>query len=268
MSPETPIPPQPDPSFESTYSALIGAGMSEWSSLVALYTDWPSETVDLGHRLLVDLGHRLQDEEEVADILGAALAEVGSQCPTAAQEMFSRLIAHYQFKDLVLPNASWLSWLPPSLVVPDYFYLAGYSAPTFPSNGMSVGGTFFMEECPNIQQLPNDLILNGFIWISDCNNLIALPEALTVNGCLEITRCNALVELPTGLSVDGILAIQDCCNFKSLPIELHVSDMLSIRSCSSWDGQIPSSARIGGIIYTDAYPDGLSLIEWRLVHQP
>ena len=260
MAPVNPNLPQPDPFFESTYAALIGAGMSKWSSLGELYTTWPSETVDLGHRLLC--------EGEDAATIGYALAEIGSKCPAAAQAVFSIYIAQNQFKDLILPNAGWLTSLPPILVVPDYFYLDGCSAPSFLPMVMRVGGAFVMFGCPNIRKLPNDLTIGNDLWIDDCDNLIALPEALKLNGELEIAGCNALKEVPAGLTVNGDMWVCGCSSLQSLPIGLHVSKALSVRSCSSWDGLIPASASIGGLICTDAYPDGLSLIEWRLVPQP
>lgn len=252
--------PQPDPFFESTYAALIGAGASKWSSLGELYTTWPSETVDLGYRLL--------SEGEDAATIGNNLAEIGSECPAAAQEVFSRYVAQNQFKDLILPNASWLTSLPPSLVVADGFYLNGCSAPSFFPKAMRVGGGIFMFGCPNIQNLPNDLTIGEDLRINNCNNLIALPEALNLNGDLEIGGCNALKELPADLTVNGDMWVCGCGSFQSLPIGLHVAKTLSVRRCSSWDGFIPASASIGGLIYTDAYPRGQSLIEWRRVHKP
>lgn len=251
---------RPDPAFESALAALKASGMSEWSSLGTLYATWPSETVNLGHQLLT--------EEEEAEIIGDALAEVGSQCPTAAQEMFSKYIAQSQFTDLCLPNADWLTDLPTSLVVPDYFYLAGCSVPSFHSIVLIVGGTFVLDECPNIQKLPNELTIGNCLWINNCNSLVAIPEALDLLGDLEIGECNALIDLPPGLTVNGDLMICDCGSFQALPLDLHVSKSLSVRRCSSWDGLIPALASIGELIHTDAYPDGLSLIEWRRLHKP
>lgn len=261
MAPVSSNPPQPGISFESTYAALIGLGLSKLSTLGMLCAKWPSETVTLGHRLL-------SEEEAAADTIGYALAEIGKECPSAARELCSRYIAQNQFKDLILPNAGWLTSLSPSLVVPDYFYLDGCSATSFLPRVMRVGGAFVLFGCPNIQTLPNDLTIGNDLWINDCDNLIALPEALKLNGELEISGCNALKELPTGLNVNGDMMVCDCCSFQSLPIGLHVSKDLSVRRCTSWDGVIPASASIGELIRTDVYPDGLSLIEWRRVHKP
>lgn len=52
---------------------------------------------------------------------------------------------------------------------------------------------------------------------------------------------------------------------KSLPTGLCVSSLV-VMGCDSWDGLIPQDAKIDNQLWTDTYPEGIELSEWRVRH--
>jgi hypothetical protein len=72
-----------------------------------------------------------------------------------------------------------------------------------PRNLTKVGGNLNLMYS-QIEKLPDNLIVNGYLWLDNCKNLQSLPNGLKVYGDLDLRFTN-ITFLPSDLEVGGIL---------------------------------------------------------------
>ena len=72
-----------------------------------------------------------------------------------------------------------------------------------PKNLIKVGGKLDLMYS-QIEKLPDNLTVNGYLWLDNCKNLQSLPNGLKVYGDLDLRFTN-ITFLPSDLEVGGIL---------------------------------------------------------------
>jgi len=72
-----------------------------------------------------------------------------------------------------------------------------------PRNLTKVGGSLILMYS-QIEKLPDNLTVNGYLWLDNCKNLQSLPNGLKVYGDLDLRFTN-ITFLPSDLEVGGIL---------------------------------------------------------------
>jgi hypothetical protein len=95
--------------------------------------------------------------------------------------------------------------------------------------------------------------------------LAAILTGVRVGGRLCLNDLNWITSLPAGLVVEGGLDLTRT-PIVALPAGLVVGDSLWLRGCRAWDGQIPSSAKVKGLVFSPAHPAGIALADWRTQH--
>lgn len=90
-----------------------------------------------------------------------------------------------------------------------------------------------------------------------------LPEGVAYEGDLEVGPF--LETLPNNLRVSGDLWLEGSA-IRTLPAGMDIGGFLIIRNCASWDGTVPTDARVAMAIVSDGHPFGATLNAWRRAH--
>ena len=112
-----------------------------------------------------------------------------------------------------------------------------------PKNLTKVGGKLNLV-FSQIEKLPDNFTVNGDLWLDNCKNLQSLPNGLKVYGELDLRDTNItflpsdlevggslffintpIEKLPDNLIVNGTLDLDTCKNLKSLPNGLKVTNL-------------------------------------------
>lgn len=121
-------------------------------------------------------------------------------------------------------------------------------------------------DCPNIRRIPDDCTaVSGDLFLEDCKNLESLPNIKSVYGNLNIARtsirhlpeniiigndleafCSDIETLPKNVRIGGNICLSDCKNLKSLPDGLVVNGDLDLSE--SGLTELPDKLIVGGNI--------------------
>jgi hypothetical protein len=107
------------------------------------------------------------------------------------------------------------------------------------------------------------LDLSGRLWLT------CLPDDLKLGehgeGELDLSGCANLKAIPENLAVLAV-TLEGCVGVTSLPARLDAA-FLVLTGWTTWDGVIPPGVTLdngaGHELFTDRFPDGLKLEEWR-----
>jgi hypothetical protein len=99
-------------------------------------------------------------------------------------------------------------------------------------------------------------------WESATTPREAIPDGLVVTHHLDAAGMPALKRIGKGLVVGGDLDLAST-GLRTLPGDLVVGRHLDLRGCKDWDGILPDSVRVGGLIRSDFFRMGLKEDVWR-----
>ena len=112
-----------------------------------------------------------------------------------------------------------------------------------------------------ITSLPAGLKVDGTLYLDE-TPIRALPRGLKVGDTLSL-KDTFITELPRNLRVDGFLDLANT-PIQTLPRGLRIRSGLRLTGCTAWDGKIPDDTR-ANMIFTDRWPNGVSLANWRFL---
>jgi hypothetical protein len=116
---------------------------------------------------------------------------------------------------------------------------------------------------------------NGNPWMTALPALVRADMLLEIKGCSSLERVGDLRARTVFLSdcpklkvlgdirVQRELSFNGCTALVSLPVVGRVGRNLNLRGCTAWDGVVPDGFEVGGKLYTDAHPKGLTLEAYR-----
>jgi len=81
-------------------------------------------------------------------------------------------------------------------------------------------GSLFLEDLPNLQELPADMHVGGSCTLKNLTKIASLPKRMQVGGDLALVSCQELSKLPDGVYVTGDISIQNCMAITDLPISM------------------------------------------------
>lgn len=114
--------------------------------------------------------------------------------------------------------------------------------------GLVVQGYLWLNDCPNLRHLPDNLHVKGSLNIFGCRQLEQLPNNLCVDGSLDIFYCERLEYLTETLQVGQSLNIGNCDAIAVFPQGLHVGEKLFISNCNGFR-ELPVNVRTGADLY-------------------
>jgi hypothetical protein len=139
-------------------------------------------------------------------------------------------------RGLNLSQRAWVTALPEGMTIQGHLNLHGALLLALPK-GLVVCGNLFLGGS-GVMSLPEGLWVYGFLYLDD-TGIQELPRNLKA-GCLDL-GFSQVATLPEGLIVED----------------------LALSSAPRWDGCIPESAQVTGLVVTDQHLDGLGLEAWR-----
>jgi hypothetical protein len=96
-----------------------------------------------------------------------------------------------------------------------------------------VKGSLHLENCKNLEKLPDNLNVHGDLNLKGCHSLKQLPTGLVVNGDkddrMDISHCTALEGFPDDMQVNAILSLSADLNKKVLADALKLKQEGKIR---------------------------------------
>jgi hypothetical protein len=218
----------------------MATGISFWHALGIVALEWGPDLPMRSWNLL------LQSAEDDLE-LQTALEGLAIGAPTLANGLLgSWLGGRHLGQFLDLRGVDWLTAIPKDLIVEGDLILASCIALHRLPKNLSVAGDLELTRCISLRGLPTGLRVGGDLWAAGCTALSTIGLGTTIGGSLILRDCSALASLSKGLNIGGTLNLGGCLALKRLPKSLVVQGDVVMRGCSSWDGQIPEDAVVGG----------------------
>jgi hypothetical protein len=127
---------------------------------------------------------------------------------------------------------------------------------------LSLRGDLDLTHAP-IQALPLGLTVGRDLILED-TQLAGLPARMSVGRNLY-AKGTPITDLPDDLAVERHLDLAGTA-ITTLPAFTQVGGCLDLRACATWDGRIPPTVTVKGLVLTDGHPHGVALDAWHRAH--
>lgn len=130
----------------------------------------------------------------------------------------------------------------------------------FPSAFLANGNVDLSRQ-PSIRTLPRDMVVDHHLILDDCPNLIETPDGLIVKGWMCVNGCGSLQKIGKA-EVTGSFQVRSCRNLSEISPALKSGELLII-DCASLS-QIPSTVRVEWSVRLSFCPE-IKEVPWNTV---